>query len=96
MGHPAILALARLVAAYGVAIAIYPVVWRRDAFCIVMVGLACVAVLACLLIIPRAQVVLRAVTALLNVDLVLRVIDFSRQNQRGEIETASLGITADT
>jgi hypothetical protein len=91
MGHPAISVLACLLAAYALAIAIYPWMQRRDAFSIVTVGLACLAVVACLLIIPREQIVLRAVTALLNVDLVLRLIDFTRQSWRGEIETASWG-----
>lgn len=91
MGHPAISVLACLVAAYALAIAIYPAVRRRDAFCIATVALACIAVPACLIIIPREQVVLRAVTALLNVDLFFRLIDFTRQSWRGEIETTGWG-----
>jgi hypothetical protein len=89
MGHPAISLLVSLATAYFLAIAIYPVIRRRDASCIIAVGLACIAVLGCLLIIPREQVVLRAVTALFNVDLFFRLIDFTRQSWQGKTETAS-------
>ena len=77
MGHPAISVLVSLSAAYRLAIAVYPVIRRRDALCIIAVALACVAVLACLFIIPREHVVLRTVTALFNVDLLFRLIDFT-------------------
>jgi MBOAT, membrane-bound O-acyltransferase family len=88
MGHPAISVLACLATAYALAIAVYPVVRRRGVFCIVTVSLASIAIVVCLFIIPREQVVLRALTALLIVDLFFRLIDFTRQSWRGEIETA--------
>ena len=56
MGQPAILVPVSLATAYLVAIAIYPLIRRRDALCIIAVGLACIAVLACLFIIPREHV----------------------------------------
>jgi hypothetical protein len=46
-------------------------------------------VLGCLFIIPRQWVVLRALTALFNVDLFFRLIDFTRQSWQGKTETAS-------
>jgi MBOAT, membrane-bound O-acyltransferase family len=85
MGYPAISLLACLVAAYALAVAVYPVIRRRHAFGIVAVAVAC-GVVACLFIIPREQVVLRALTALLIVDLFFRLIDFTRQSWRGEID----------
>jgi hypothetical protein len=88
MGDPAISVLACLAVAYGLAVAIYPVVWRRDAYSIVAVVVACSGIVASLFIIPRGQVVLRALTALLIVDLAFRVIDFARQRWRGEIQAA--------
>ncbi len=60
MGHPAISVLLSLGAAYALAIAIYPLIRRRDAAAIVAVTLACIGIVACLFIIPREQVVLRA------------------------------------
>ena len=93
MGHPAISVLVCLVAAYALAVAIYPVIRHRDAFCIVTVAVACGAVVACLFIIPREQVVLRALTALVIVDLSFRLIDFTRQCWRG---AENYGITLQT
>lgn len=88
MGHPAISVLACLTVSYSLAIVVYPLIRHRGAFCLVAAGLTCVGVMACLCIIPQKHVVLRAVTALLNIDLVFRVIDFTRQSWRGKIETA--------
>jgi hypothetical protein len=88
MGDPAISLLACLAAIYALAVAIFPIIWRRDAYAIVTVFVACCGIVASLFIIPREHVVLRALAALVIVDLVFRVIDFARQRWRGEIQTA--------
>src|SRR5688500_11637636 len=83
IGHPAISVLVCLALLYLLAIAIFPLVRRRDALSVGVVALASVAIWACLFIIPSEYMVLRGVTALLNVDLFFRLIDFTRQNRRG-------------
>jgi hypothetical protein len=89
MGHPAISVPVSLAVAYLLAIAIFPVIRRHNALCIITVGLVCLAVLACLFIVPREHVIVRAVTALFNVDLFFRLIDFTRQTWQGRTKTAS-------
>jgi hypothetical protein len=91
MGHAAISVLTSLIAAYALAVAIYPMTRRRDAFCIVSVTTACGGAVACLFIIPREQIILRAMTALVIVDLFFRLIDFTRQSWRGAMESAGWG-----
>ena len=91
MGHPAISVLTCVIAAYTIAIAIYPAFRYRNASNIVTVTLACVGVTLCLLIIPQAQVVLRAMTAVLLVDLFFRLIDFARQSRHGKTEAIGWG-----
>jgi hypothetical protein len=85
IGHPAISVLVCLTLAYALAIVIFPLIRRRDALCIGVVAMASVAIWACLFIIPPEPMVLRAVTALVNVDLFFRLIDFARQSRRGEL-----------
>jgi hypothetical protein len=85
MGHPAISVLVCLTVAYALGIAIFPLVRRRDALAAVAAAMASVAILACLFIIPREHVVQRAITSLLNVDLLFRLIDFTRQARSGKL-----------
>ena len=59
MEHPAISVLTCNIAAYGIAIAIYPALLQRNAAGLVAVALACVAIPLCLFIIPKEQIVLR-------------------------------------
>ena len=80
MGHPAIAVLTCAIAAYAIAIAIYPIIRHRNALCVVTVASTCVAITLCLFIIPREQVVLRAMSGVLMVDLLFRLIDFARQS----------------
>jgi hypothetical protein len=91
IGHPAISVLVCLTVAYGLAIAIYPLVRRRGALSVVVAAAACIACWACLFIIPREHVILRALTSLLNVDLFFRLIDFTRQKQIGKLENVGWG-----
>jgi hypothetical protein len=88
MGHPAISVLTCVIAAYTIAITIYPAFRHRNALCVITVALACVAISLCLFFIPRERVVLRAVFAVLMVDLIFRLIDFARQSWRREIKTS--------
>jgi hypothetical protein len=80
-----------VVAAYVIAIAIYPTIRIRNASSIFTVALACTGVTLCLLIIPREHVVLRAVTAVLLVDLFFRLIDFARQSRHCKTEAVGWG-----
>jgi hypothetical protein len=85
IGHPAISVLVCLMAAYGLAIAIHPATRRRGVLSLLMVGLACYAIILSLLFIPPEPPVLRALTSLLCVDLFFRLIDFTRQSRRGDL-----------
>ena len=86
IGHPAISVLVCLTVAYGLVIAIYPLLRRRGVLSVVVAAATCMACWACLFIIPPEHVILRALTALLNVDLFFRLIDFTRQLQIGKLE----------
>jgi hypothetical protein len=86
IGHPAIFVLVCLTVAYGLAVAIYPLVRRRGALSVVVAAAACIACWASLFIIPPEHVILRALTSLLNVDLFFRLIDFTRQTRLGKLE----------
>jgi hypothetical protein len=77
-----------LVAAYLMAVAAYPIIRRRNEACIVTVAMACVAIVACLFTIPREWVVVRALAALLIIDLIFRLIDFARQRWRGDFDVS--------
>ena len=89
MSDPAISVLTCLALAYALAVAIYPVIRHCDLLSIATVGVACGTAVGGLFLIPREQVVLRALTSLLVVDLAFRLIDFTRQRWRGEIEAIS-------
>jgi hypothetical protein len=86
ISHPALSVLVCLAVAYALGIAIFPLVRRRDALAAVAAAMASIAIWACLFIIPREHVVQRAITALLNVDLFFRLIDFTRQSRSGKLE----------
>jgi hypothetical protein len=85
MGHPALSFLLCVAVAYGIGLAIFPALRRGGASAILAVGLAGIAILTCLLIVPPQFRIHRAIAALFCVDLVFRLIDFTRQTLKGDL-----------
>ena len=75
--------LAALALAYGVALTLYPLVVGSGPQAWVALAGAIAALLACPLLIPREHVPLRVVAVFVAVDLLFRVVDFTRQVQSG-------------
>jgi hypothetical protein len=85
MGSPALPFLLCIAVAYTIALAIYPVLRRGDSIAAVVAALVCLAVVAGLFIIPPEFRIHRAIASLFCVDLLFRLIDFTRQNFRGTL-----------
>ena len=90
MGHPALFSLLCVAVAYVIGVGIYPALRRGGTLAIVAVALASTAIAAGLFIIPAQLRVHRAIAALFCVDLVFRLIDFTRQNLSGELRRVGL------
>ncbi len=83
MGHPALSLLLCVAAAYALALAIYPALRRGRTTAVLSVATTAVAIFVALFIIPPQFRIHRAIAAVFGVDLVFRLVDFTRQNLLG-------------
>jgi hypothetical protein len=70
-----------LATAYAIALALFPVICSPRGGTITAVAFAIAALILCPLLIPREQIGLRALAALISTDLAFRVVDSARQVQ---------------
>jgi hypothetical protein len=85
MGHPALSFLLCVALAYAIALAIFPALRRGGLTAVLTATPAAIAIVACLFIIPPQFRIHRAIAALFCVDLVFRLIDFTRQTLKGDL-----------